>query len=158
MRAAIIMLLAAIALVEPTSSFCSAVLTTRTSMPPSELHRPSAQILMERCYLSDVKPLQKKLDPALIATVVFACSALTHPTPSHASMNLSISSPSNLQQSLISLLDNLSNSGAKGMIAYTLSFILWTMTVGVTTPIETAAGKIQESINDQIQKRFNHLL
>lgn len=152
MRAAIITLLAAIALVEPTSSFCSAVLTTRTSMPPSELHRPSAEILMERCYLSDVKPLQKKMDPALIATVVFACSALT--APCHASVNLPIPSPSNLQQSLISLLDNLSNSGAKGMIAYTLSFILWTMTVGVTTPIETAAGKIQESINDQLQKKI----
>lgn len=26
------------------------------------------------------------------------------------------------------------------MVVYTLSFILWTMTVGVTTPVETAAG------------------
>lgn len=51
-----------------------------------------------------------------------------------------IPSPSDLQKSLISILDGLSQSGTKGMAIYTVSFILWTMTVGVTTPVETAAG------------------
>jgi len=46
-------------------------------------------------------------------------------------------------------LDGLSHSGIKGMVVYALLFTLWTMTVGATTPIETAAGMafpIQKSI------------
>lgn len=65
------------------------------------------------------------------------CAALLHPSPCNA---LHIPSPSDMQISLISLLDNLSHSGTKGMMAYTLAFIFWTATVGATTPIETAAG------------------
>ncbi len=41
---------------------------------------------------------------------------------------------------LVSILDGLSRSGARGMAAYAIGFALWTMTVGVTTPVETAAG------------------
>lgn len=40
----------------------------------------------------------------------------------------------------MSVLDGMSQSGTKGMVAYVLSFTAWTMTVGVTTPVETAAG------------------
>ncbi len=47
---------------------------------------------------------------------------------------------SDLRSSLISILDSLSHSGTTGMAIYAFSFIIWTMTVGVTTPIETAAG------------------
>ena len=65
------------------------------------------------------------------------CAALLYPSPCNA---LYIPTTSDVQQSLILLLDNLSHSGTKGMIAYTLAFILWTATVGATTPIETAAG------------------
>jgi uncharacterized membrane protein YdjX (TVP38/TMEM64 family) len=37
-------------------------------------------------------------------------------------------------------LDILSNLGTPGLILYTVSFMIWEMTVGVTTPVETAAG------------------
>ena len=47
---------------------------------------------------------------------------------------------SDLKSSLISILDGLSHSGTTGMAIYAFSFLIWTMTVGVTTPIETAAG------------------
>jgi uncharacterized membrane protein YdjX (TVP38/TMEM64 family) len=77
---------------------------------------------------------------AAAAAAALLCTVVALPSPCHASANLPIPSPSELQQSLISLLDNLSNSGTKGMIVYAISFILWTMSVGVTTPIETAAG------------------
>lgn len=56
---------------------------------------------------------------------------------------------SDLKSSLISILDGLSHSGTTGMAIYAISFIIWTMTVGVTTPIETAAGMafpLQKSI------------
>lgn len=49
-------------------------------------------------------------------------------------------SPSDLKVALASVLDGLSQSGIKGMVVYTLLFTLWTMTVGCTSPIETAAG------------------
>jgi len=45
-----------------------------------------------------------------------------------------------LNEWLISQLDNLNNAGTPGLIAYSLAFMLWEMTVGMTTPIETAAG------------------
>ncbi|KAL9191239.1 hypothetical protein ACHAXT_000945 [Thalassiosira profunda] len=58
-------------------------------------------------------------------------------------------SPNDLKAGLVSILDNLSHSGTKGMVLYTLSFIVWTMTAGITTPVETAAGMafpLQKSI------------
>jgi uncharacterized membrane protein YdjX (TVP38/TMEM64 family) len=48
--------------------------------------------------------------------------------------------PSDLRIALISVVDGLSRSGKWGMATYAFGFTLWTMTVGVTTPIETAAG------------------
>jgi len=37
-------------------------------------------------------------------------------------------------------LDTLSNLGTPGLIFYTFFFMLWEITVGITTPVETAAG------------------
>mmetsp|Transcript_19328 Transcript_19328/g.25530 ORF Transcript_19328/g.25530 Transcript_19328/m.25530 type:complete len:345 (+) Transcript_19328:109-1143(+) len=49
-------------------------------------------------------------------------------------------SPSALRTSLVSLLDYLSSQGTPGLIIYALSLMLWEMTFGITTPVETAAG------------------
>lgn len=49
-------------------------------------------------------------------------------------------SAARLRDKIVPILDNLNDSGYKGMVAYTFGLLLWTMTVGVTTPIETAAG------------------
>ena len=63
------------------------------------------------------------------------------PSPCSASGIISsIPSPNDMKEALVSILDGLSHSGIKGMLAYTSLYILWTMTVGVTTPVETAAG------------------
>ncbi|KAL7487612.1 hypothetical protein ACHAW6_013668 [Cyclotella cf. meneghiniana] len=79
--------------------------------------------------------------PQMIGAAALICMTVgIFPSACHASMNLQIPSPAKIQQALVSVLDNLSNSGPKGMIVYALSFLLWTMTVGVTTPVETAAG------------------
>ena len=48
--------------------------------------------------------------------------------------------PSHLNDWLISRLDKLNDAGNVGLVIYTLSFIVWTMTIGTTTLIETAAG------------------
>mmetsp|Transcript_19826 Transcript_19826/g.35875 ORF Transcript_19826/g.35875 Transcript_19826/m.35875 type:complete len:327 (+) Transcript_19826:59-1039(+) len=82
------------------------------------------------------------------AAVLFA--TIGAPSPCSASSILShIPSPNDLKVALVSILDGLSHSGTKGMVVYTMSFILWTMTFGATTPIETAAGMafpLQKSI------------
>jgi uncharacterized membrane protein YdjX (TVP38/TMEM64 family) len=41
---------------------------------------------------------------------------------------------------MVPLLDRLNDAGLKGQITYTFCLLLWTMTVGMTTPVETAAG------------------
>jgi len=51
-----------------------------------------------------------------------------------------IPNKNDIQSSLVSILDGLAHSGTKGMLVYTISFLLWTMIIGATTPIETAAG------------------
>lgn len=40
----------------------------------------------------------------------------------------------------VSILDKMAHSGLIGMVSFAGFFLLWTMTVGVTTPVETAAG------------------
>lgn len=49
-------------------------------------------------------------------------------------------SPSQIRDIMVPILDGLNDSGIKGQVIYTLSLLLWTMTVGITTPVETAAG------------------
>eukprot|EP00934_Nitzschia_sp_Nitz4_P006242 Nitzschia sp. Nitz4//scaffold28_size193895//99158//100168//NITZ4_001660-RA/size193895-processed-gene-0.226-mRNA-1//1//CDS//3329545967//6232//frame0 len=44
------------------------------------------------------------------------------------------------QEILIPTLENLQASGPTGLLFYTLAFTLWEMTVGITTPLEAAAG------------------
>ncbi len=41
---------------------------------------------------------------------------------------------------LLTTLNRLSEAGPTGLIVYTLFFLLWEMTFGITTPVETAAG------------------
>lgn len=75
--------------------------------------------------------------------IVFASVGLACPSPCFASASSILSqipSPSNFKEAIVSVLDGMSQSGTKGMVAYVLSFTAWTMTVGVTTPVETAAG------------------
>jgi len=45
-----------------------------------------------------------------------------------------------LKQFLIDKLDTLAGYGNTGLVAYTVMFALWEILVGVTTPVETAAG------------------
>lgn len=48
--------------------------------------------------------------------------------------------PSHFNDWLISRLDKLSDAGNVGLVIYTISLVLWTMTIGTTTLVETAAG------------------
>jgi uncharacterized membrane protein YdjX (TVP38/TMEM64 family) len=90
------------------------------------------------------------LNQLVICSAVICLIVLGIPSPCFASGIIShIPTLSDLKSSLVSILDGLSQSGTAGMAIYTLSFIIWTMTVGVTTPIETAAGMafpLQKSI------------
>jgi uncharacterized membrane protein YdjX (TVP38/TMEM64 family) len=143
-------LLVALSLAEPSSSFRNGILYRPVSLSPKRQHivtydDVAAHHSAQSTLHCQQKPLLKSGQKKNIAVVAAAAAAMLFtvialPSPCHASMNLPLPSPSELQQSLITLLDNLSNSGTKGMIVYAISFILWTMTVGVTTPIETAAG------------------
>lgn len=80
---------------------------------------------------------------ALSAAIVVAAVWLFGPAPCFA-QSMSMSSPSqfasNARAALLSSLDGLSRSGSKGMVLYAVGFLFWTMTMGMTTPIETAAG------------------
>jgi uncharacterized membrane protein YdjX (TVP38/TMEM64 family) len=48
--------------------------------------------------------------------------------------------PANLRNTMVPILDRLNDAGLKGQITYTFCLLLWNMTVGMTTPVETAAG------------------
>lgn len=41
---------------------------------------------------------------------------------------------------LLAALDKLGAAGVAGLVAYAVLFLLWEMTLGITTPVETAAG------------------
>ena len=49
-------------------------------------------------------------------------------------------SPANFRDTMVPILDRLNDAGIQGQITYTLFLMLWTMTAGITTPVETAAG------------------
>ena len=53
---------------------------------------------------------------------------------------LSFVRSSDLRGRLISSLDAVNDLGTPGLVAYSLLFAIWEMTVGMTTPVETAAG------------------
>lgn len=46
----------------------------------------------------------------------------------------------NFKKELTCSLDNLASLGNRGLIIYTIAFLIWEIFVGVTTPVETAAG------------------
>ena len=52
----------------------------------------------------------------------------------------SIKGDFDLKQFLIDKLDTLAGYGNTGLVVYTVMFALWEILVGVTTPVETAAG------------------
>ena len=55
-------------------------------------------------------------------------------------VNRSFITEFNFKEFLSMKLDLLASSGNRGLICYTLGFALWEILVGVTTPVETAAG------------------
>ena len=85
---------------------------------------------------------QNKSKVAALAVLFAGIGLAYRPSPCFAASSIlsHIPSPSDFKQAIVSILDGMSQSGTKGMVAYVLSFTLWTMTVGVTTPVETAAG------------------
>ena len=93
------------------------------------------------------KPLTSKVNNnknniAALAIVLAGIGLTAYPSPCFAASSIlsNIPSPSKFKEAIVSVLDGMSQSGTKGMVAYVLSFTAWTMTVGVTTPVETAAG------------------
>ena len=86
--------------------------------------------------------INKNKNKIAALALVLAGIGLAHPSPCSAASNIlsNIPSPSKFKEAIVSVLDGMSQSGTKGMVAYVLSFTAWTMTVGVTTPVETAAG------------------
>lgn len=56
------------------------------------------------------------------------------------SMNRGAIAAFDFKEVLATQLDTLSSMGTKGLIAYIFAFMVWELVVGVTTPVETAAG------------------
>ena len=48
--------------------------------------------------------------------------------------------PTYVRDTMVPILDRLNNAGIKGQVIYTICFLIWEMTAGITTPVETAAG------------------
>lgn len=99
--------------------------------------RQSTIIYSEKPAKSFSSIVHNKNKVAALA-ILFAGIGLAYPSPCFALSH--IPSPSDFKEAIVSILDGMSQSGTKGMVAYVLSFTAWTMTVGVTTPVETAAG------------------
>lgn len=91
------------------------------------------------CTRYYLRQIAKSYRHQFLPIVLFTGATTLLPTPCFAS-NIPIPSPNNLKVSMVSLLDEMSRAGTEGMIFYATSFLIWTMTVGVTTPVETAAG------------------
>ncbi|KAL7442557.1 hypothetical protein ACHAXM_008453 [Skeletonema potamos] len=105
------------------------------------LHEPSTIINNENPAKEIFSSIVHKNKVAALA-ILFAGMGLAYPSPCFAASSIlsHIPSPSDFKQAVVSILDGMSQSGTKGMVTYVLSFTAWTMTVGVTTPVETAAG------------------
>ncbi len=95
------------------------------------------QLYSEKKSIRSIEGRNKSKIAAALA-LLFTGIALANPSPCFAAYH--IPSPGDFKQAVVSVLDKMSQSGTKGMVAYVLSFTAWTMTVGVTTPVETAAG------------------
>ena len=57
-------------------------------------------------------------------------------------VNWEVISAFDLKAEVTNFLNYLSGLGMKGVIIYTIAFMLWEIGVGVTTPVETAAGMV----------------
>lgn len=81
-----------------------------------------------------------KIDGLIIGTIILL---LYNPSSCSAASLLSkIPSKNDIQTSLVSKLNDLAQSGTKGMLIYTVLFMLWTMFVGIITQVETASGMV----------------
>lgn len=147
----------------PAASF---VPTTSLRVPPSSLttsscvsrgfhHSPNPSVLnAKECdhsvdqvtsenshYMRNQQKKAKNNRHYIIGAAALLIGAVSLPSSCTASGLLShIPTPNDLKDGLVAILDGFASSGTKGMVVYTLLFTLWTMTVGMTTPMETAAG------------------
>ena len=105
--------------------------------------RQYTQLYSANTSKSFTTTLNRNKNKIIALAIIFAGVGLACPSPCFAAASSILShipSPSNFKEAIVSVLDRMSQSGTKGMVAYVLSFTAWTMTVGVTTPVETAAG------------------
>mmetsp|Transcript_33645 Transcript_33645/g.81545 ORF Transcript_33645/g.81545 Transcript_33645/m.81545 type:complete len:522 (-) Transcript_33645:3235-4800(-) len=78
---------------------------------------------------------------AMIPLLVLVAVASKHEYILHLCQTLKANaSPAHFRDTMVPILDRLNGAGIKGQVIYTLSLVLWTMTAGITTPVETAAG------------------
>lgn len=87
---------------------------------------------------SDEDKKTKKIRNSLVAVSVFGLAVWKKEFLLGALQ--SIKGDFDLKQFLIDKLDTLAGYGNTGLVVYTVMFALWEILVGVTTPVETAAG------------------
>lgn len=109
---------------------------------PSISHQSTLLYSVDPAKSSFTTKIHNNKNKIAALALVLTGIGLTNPSPCFAASNIlsNIPSPSKFKEAIVSVLDGMSQSGTKGMVAYVLSFTAWTMTVGVTTPVETAAG------------------
>ena len=109
---------------------------------PSISHQSALLYSVDPAKSSFTTKIHNNKNKIAALALVLTGIGLTNPSPCFAASNIlsNIPSPSKFKEAIVSVLDGMSQSGTKGMVAYVLSFTAWTMTVGVTTPVETAAG------------------
>ena len=77
------------------------------------------------------KPKKNKLIGSLLVLAILGTLV---------SMNREAIASFDFKEVLATQLDTLSSMGTKGLVTYVFAFIMWELVVGVTTPVETAAG------------------
>ena len=87
---------------------------------------------------SDEDDKTKKIRNAIVAVSVLTLAVWKKEVLLGALQN--IKGDFDLKQFLIDKLDTLAGYGNTGLVVYTVMFALWEILVGVTTPVETAAG------------------
>jgi len=75
-----------------------------------------------------------KLKKLIIPTILSAALVIT------LALNREVISAFNLKDELATRLDSLAALGTPGIVMFIFAFMLWEITVGVTTPVETAAA------------------
>ena len=77
---------------------------------------------------------KSKVNKKIVSVLVLAMMGII------ITINRDAVSSFNFKEVLANQLDSLSAMGTKGLITYVIVFMLWELIVGVTTPVETAAG------------------